>query len=63
VKLVTTVEATASQAKVDVVNLSEDSDNIDIGEDTTTIRLTEPSHDTLRYLIALAILTILIGCG
>jgi hypothetical protein len=43
VKLVTTVEAIASQAKVGVVNLS-DSDNIDIGEDITTIRLTEPSH-------------------
>jgi hypothetical protein len=35
--LETTVEVTISQAKVGVVNPSEDSDNVDIEEDNTTI--------------------------
>jgi hypothetical protein len=37
--LATTMEVAASQAKVGVVNPSEDSDDIDIGEDNTTIVL------------------------
>jgi hypothetical protein len=72
-KLVTIIEATASQAKAGVVNLFEDSDNIDIEEDSTTIYPTKPSHvdfgkskikgGHLRYINSLAILTMLIGCG
>jgi hypothetical protein len=36
--LATTVEATASQAKAGALNPSEDSDDIDIKEESTTIR-------------------------
>jgi hypothetical protein len=43
-KLVTTIEATASQAEANTVNPFEDSDNIDVEEDSTTIRSTKPSH-------------------
>jgi hypothetical protein len=39
-----TVGATASQAKADSMNPSEDSDNIDIEEDNTIIWPTKPSH-------------------
>jgi hypothetical protein len=41
---VSTMEATASLAEADFVNPSEDSDNIDIEEDSITIRPTKPSH-------------------
>jgi hypothetical protein len=42
--LPTPVEATASQAESGVVNPSEDSDDIYIEEDNTTIRPMKPSH-------------------
>jgi hypothetical protein len=42
--LSTTVEATASQAKASATNPSEDSDDIDIEEDNTTICPMKPSH-------------------
>jgi hypothetical protein len=41
---VSTMEATASLAEAGFVNPSEDSDNIDIEEDSITIRPTKPSH-------------------
>jgi hypothetical protein len=43
-EFVSRIEATASQAEAGFVNPSEDSDNIDIEEDSTTIRPTKPSH-------------------
>jgi hypothetical protein len=42
--LETTVEVTIFQAKVGAVNSSEDSDDVDIEEDNTTICPTKPSH-------------------
>jgi hypothetical protein len=43
-ELVSTIEASASQTEADAMNPSEDSDNIDIEEDSTTIRPTKRSH-------------------
>jgi hypothetical protein len=42
--LVSTVEATSSQAEASVVNPSKDNADIDIEEDITTIRPTKPGH-------------------
>jgi hypothetical protein len=42
--LLTTVEATASQGEAGTVNPFEDSYDIDIEEDNTTIRPMKPSH-------------------
>jgi hypothetical protein len=39
-----TAGATASQAKVDSMNLSKDSGNIDIEEESTIMRPMKPSH-------------------
>jgi hypothetical protein len=43
-EFVSKIEATASQAEANSVNRFEDSDNIDIEEDSTTIRPTKLSH-------------------
>jgi hypothetical protein len=43
-EFISRIEATASQVEASSMNPSEDSDNIDIKEDSTTIRPTKPSH-------------------
>jgi hypothetical protein len=72
-KLVTTIEAIASQAEAGTVNPSEDSETLIskmiappfvLQSQAMWISINQRSkEDTLRYLTALAILTMLIRCG